>query len=394
MSERTEQEATDQPPPTNGPLTRAQIVSMVVPVVSLLLLTGLIVWGLLSSGHNATATPGLPAATATPGAPAIPTPTSAPAATLPPASTPAAAAASPAAPSPAATLGPTEPPTQPAVATSTQEPAAPTPTTQNSAAVPTPTTQNSKLKTQNSTGKPLLGKRIALDPGHGPRNDLGAVLVSTDTGKLVLTEAELDLDVAFRCRTLLEARGAQVVMTRETADTFTAPWPPDTNGDGIKRDEADDLQERIDIFNNFHADVFLSIHANGNANPAKRQGIQALYCATPDCPFRDENKRLGTLALDQLEVQLAAAGDPVQRRELRDDFWSDTPGDPPGHLFMLGPANPPRHARAVQMPGVIVESLYVTSPVEAAQLKQDNVRDAIALAYANALQEFLTTPAP
>ena len=43
------------------------------------------------------------------------------------------------------------------------------------------------------------------------------------------------------------------------------------------------------------------------------------------------------------------------------------------------------------MPGITIEALYVTSPAEAAALKQDNVRDAIALAYADALQEFLTT---
>jgi N-acetylmuramoyl-L-alanine amidase len=41
-----------------------------------------------------------------------------------------------------------------------------------------------------------------------------------------------------------------------------------------------------------------------------------------------------------------------------------------------------------------VESLYVTSPAEAALLKQDAVRRAIALAYADGLQAFLTGAAP
>jgi N-acetylmuramoyl-L-alanine amidase len=38
----------------------------------------------------------------------------------------------------------------------------------------------------------------------------------------------------------------------------------------------------------------------------------------------------------------------------------------------------------------VIEALYITSPAEAIALKQDNVRNAIALAYADALQEFLT----
>ena len=46
------------------------------------------------------------------------------------------------------------------------------------------------------------------------------------------------------------------------------------------------------------------------------------------------------------------------------------------------------------MPGVIVESLYVTSPAEAALLKQDAVRRAIALAYADGIQNYLTGAAP
>jgi len=39
---------------------------------------------------------------------------------------------------------------------------------------------------------PLLGRRIGLDPGHGPRDDMGAVLVDPETQKLILSEDELD----------------------------------------------------------------------------------------------------------------------------------------------------------------------------------------------------------
>lgn len=91
--------------------------------------------------------------------------------------------------------------------------------------LPDPATQSPQSPAQSTPNLqlPLARPRIGLDPGHGPRGDLGAVLVDPNTGKLVLSEAEFNLDVALRCRDLLHARGASVVLTRETADTFTAP---------------------------------------------------------------------------------------------------------------------------------------------------------------------------
>jgi N-acetylmuramoyl-L-alanine amidase len=220
---------------------------------------------------------------------------------------------------------------------------------------------------------------------------MGAVLVNEDTGKLILAEHELNLDISLRLRDILVARGAEVGLTRETRDEFTVPWPDDANGDGVEQGQSDDLQHRIDIMNEFGAEVFLSIHANSASNPAKRKGLQALYCATDDCLFPQQNKRVGRLVLDHLWARLEEAGYTIEKSELRSDFWSDSPGEPPGHLFMLGPAEMPRHPRAVKMPGVLIEAFYVTSPQEAEYLNRDEVRQTIAEAYADALQEYLTT---
>ena len=237
---------------------------------------------------------------------------------------------------------------------------------------------------------PLSGRRIGLDPGHGPRDDLGAVLVDTTTGAVVLSEAEFNLDVALRCRDILVARGASVVLTRESADTFTTPWPADLNGDGVAGETADDLQARIDILNDFGAEVFLSIHANGGVWQAGAgRDIQVIYCGTSDCPFPGESKRLGQIVLDELRDGLTSATDSWQGGgALFTDLEVDS-SDPPQHMFILGPSNQPRHPRSTGMPGVLAESLYVTSAVHAAQLNKDSVRQAIALAYADALQYYL-----
>jgi N-acetylmuramoyl-L-alanine amidase len=234
---------------------------------------------------------------------------------------------------------------------------------------------------------PLSGKRIGLDPGHGPRGDMGAVLTDPTTGNLILSEAEFNLDVALRCRDILVARGASVVLTRETADTFTAPWPVDANGDGIVGASGDDLQERVDILNNFHAQAFISIHANAGTVDATHQDLQVIYCGTSDCAFPVQSRLLGQFVLQQLKTKLAGAGYTSQDGMLETDLAADS-SNPPLHEFVLGPIAPPRHVRATTMPGVLAESLYVTSPDQAAELNKDGVRQAIALAYADALQQY------
>jgi N-acetylmuramoyl-L-alanine amidase len=234
---------------------------------------------------------------------------------------------------------------------------------------------------------PLTGRRIAIDPGHGPRGDLGAVSVDPNTGKLILSEADFTLDVAQRCRDILVARGASVVLTRENADTFTSSWPNDANGDGIEGASGDDLQTRVDIFNDFHADVFLSIHANSIAESKSAEDLQVIYCGS-DCAFPAQNKHLGDLVLSALTRTLAAVDVNVQGGAVLDDLAVDS-SDPPLHMFILGPPNPPRHMRSPNMPGVLGETFYVSKPAEVEELLRDDVRQAIALGYADALQQYL-----
>ncbi len=237
---------------------------------------------------------------------------------------------------------------------------------------------------------PLIGRRIGLDPGHGPLNDLGAVLIDPNTGELILSEAEFNLEIALRVRDILLARRASVVLTRESADTFTAPWPADTNGDGIVGASGDELQERVDILNNFHAEVFMSIHANGGTSEqSAKEDLQVLYCGSSECAFPAESKELAHLVLGQLETHLASATGTTYGGEALNDLSVDS-SDPPLHLFVLGPVSPPRHVRATNMPGVLAESLYITRPTQATLLKEGSVRQAIALAYADALQAYLT----
>ncbi|MEO5952634.1 MAG: N-acetylmuramoyl-L-alanine amidase [Chloroflexia bacterium] len=234
--------------------------------------------------------------------------------------------------------------------------------------------------------KPLAGHKIGIDPGHGPRGDLGAVYVDDKTGKTILTEAEFNLDIALRCRDILLARGADVVVTRVENDTFIVPWPNDANGDGTEGASVDELQTRVDILNDFGAEIFLGIHANSAAEPGNGDDLQVLYCGADDCAFAAENKRLAKIVLAHLDNTLTHAGINLDGGSTMDDLMIDDTGL---HLFLLGPAKPPRHPRAITMPGVLGETLYITLPSGAKLLMRDGVRQEIATAYADALQEYL-----
>ncbi|GAV22741.1 hypothetical protein cpu_12510 [Carboxydothermus pertinax] len=104
----------------------------------------------------------------------------------------------------------------------------------------------------------LLGKRIVLDPGHGG-SDPGTV------GKVYgIKEKDVNLDIALKLKSYLEAVGAAVYMTR-TSDTYLS------------------LQQRVDYANNLSADLFLSIHQNSVGSPAyySTNGTQVYYYPDP-----------------------------------------------------------------------------------------------------------------
>jgi N-acetylmuramoyl-L-alanine amidase len=122
--------------------------------------------------------------------------------------------------------------------------------------------------------KPLTGIVVALDPGHNGGNASHPAQINrlvpaggfrkacdttgTQTNDGRLTEAAFNLDVALRLRRLLRTAGAKVVMTR-TTNTGVGPC----------------VDRRARIGNRAHADVALSIHADGG--PPSGRGFHVIH---------------------------------------------------------------------------------------------------------------------
>jgi N-acetylmuramoyl-L-alanine amidase len=165
---------------------------------------------------------------------------------------------------------------------------------------------------------------VVIDPGHdlranpatepiGPGSTTRKIKDGGGTHGVVsgLREADLNLRVALRLRTLLEATGVRVLMTRtRTAGTSVGNIA------------------RARVANRAGAALFLRIHADGSTDPAAR-GTHTLYPAlrrgwTDD--VYGESRRAAEAVQRELRASL---GFPDRGLQERSDFtgfnWADVP---------------------------------------------------------------------
>ncbi|MEI7926438.1 MAG: N-acetylmuramoyl-L-alanine amidase [Chloroflexota bacterium] len=241
---------------------------------------------------------------------------------------------------------------------------------------------------------------VVVDPGHAV-DEVGAAAYG-------VVEKESNLDFAVRVTTLLRARGVDALLTR-TADVRAAlpgQEPARTTGwDGQRLD----LQARVDIANAAKADAFVSIHSNGAADSSIR-GHEVYYNSAR--PFSAQNKRLATLLHDGVTASLQGAGLPATPRGVIDDDCLKPFGGRCYPLFILGPSRttdraevyarggtpeglgfapdqPALISRPSEVPAALVELLFVSSPEDAALLRDEAARDAMARGVARGILDFL-----
>ncbi len=238
---------------------------------------------------------------------------------------------------------------------------------------------------------------IVLDPGHGG-DEVGA----SDHG---VVEKHSNLDMALRIERLLQAAGVRVILTRRE-DQRAATRPDAVPSFGSTRF---DLQARIDLANEEQADLFLSIHSNGSPS-AGENGVEAWF--DPNREFGDQNRALAEAILANVVRELQSYGHPALDRGIKDDTCFRRRDDRCFPLFLLGPPRtttreellrrgvnpdvlgiePGQQAattRATQMPGALVELLFISNAADAAILADEGARDAMARGVTDALLQTL-----
>ena len=188
-------------------------------------------------------------------------------------------------------------------------------------------------------GPNLVGKVIVIDPGHGA-SDTGFVVPD---GPLRWTEAELAYDLASRLEGRLAAAGMRVHLTRGPA-----PAVPLT-----------DLA-RAELANELRADLLISLHIDGHANP-EADGVATYHYGTGNGVTSTVGERLAGLV--QREI-VARTG--MRNCQTHAKTWE-----------LL---------RFTRMPTVRVDVGYLTSPLDRARLIDPRFRDTVVDAIVAAVQ--------
>lgn len=221
---------------------------------------------------------------------------------------------------------------------------------------------------------------VVLDPGHGGHGPDMQYTGAVDNG---LQEEILTLRVAKAAARDLRAMGYAVYLTRTRDQAVN--WPPrDLNHDG-SIDQLDDFDARTLFANRHRADVFVSIHFDGAAGAPFMHGTHGYYC--PARPFWRKSRRLAGVLTAAVSASLTRSGYPSPNEGIGTDVADKVPQRFANYpwFFVLGPSWPKRITGSA-MPGALIESLYLTSPSDAAALKRPGTVAAIARGYAQGIR--------
>ena len=204
-------------------------------------------------------------------------------------------------------------------------------------------------------------RRIVIDPGHGG-DDPGAMSFG-------LKEKDIVLNVAKRMARILTNKNYEVILTRDD-DTFLP------------------LEERTAIANSKNADLFLSVHVN--AHPQKSvKGVETFFLnlATNREAMRVAARENATSThnISELQgilvelMQNAKINESSKLAQFVQTSLITGLNDKNYSTKNLGVKQAPFYVLiGAEMPAILAEISFITNPVEAALLQDDNYLQAIA----------------
>jgi N-acetylmuramoyl-L-alanine amidase len=233
-----------------------------------------------------------------------------------------------------------------------------------------------------------LHETVFLDAGHGGI-DPGAVGI-TQSGQTV-DEASVNLAIELDTMAILRAQGYRVVVSRTQNTTVTKLTPSDVDGGLLTVPGAlADVAARDVCANLAGADVLIGLYmdSGGPWNAGCVTGYDA------DRPFSAANLRLATLLQDDVLGALNAQGYNIPDEGVLPDTVLGSALSSAalayGHLVLLGPAQAGYFETPSQMPGALIEPLFVTDPFEGSIAASANGQQVIAGAVAEAVGQYFS----
>ncbi len=233
-----------------------------------------------------------------------------------------------------------------------------------------------------------VDRTVYIDAGHGGLDP--GVVGTTASGRAVL-EKDATLAVALRLAGLLRADGFGVVMSRTQDTTVLKLSAADSSYGSITSSaEHRDLAARAACANAAGADVLVSIHFDGFSDPSVG-GTETFYDAAR--PFAASNRQLATDLQSALVARLGAADRGVWTDDQLAAPTLTGSGQSYNHLIELGPLSQGWVDNPSQMPGALVEPLFVTNPAEALIASDSTGQEKIAEALESGVLKFMAGPA-
>jgi len=208
---------------------------------------------------------------------------------------------------------------------------------------------------------------VVIDPGHGGRY--------SNANANRLREKNVNLAIAKELRTALIARGYRVKMTRTTdravvyGDIRTWNYSASKNRWAYSEDgrrglvggiPKDDLQGRVNVANAAGADLFISIHGNGSVRRSSR-GTEV---------WNSRRDKLGSSLAPYVQRSVVKATKLRNRGTHKADFYV---------------------CRWSNMPGILVETAFISSPKDARLLKKAWFRRRLARGIADGVDAWMST---
>jgi N-acetylmuramoyl-L-alanine amidase len=221
----------------------------------------------------------------------------------------------------------------------------------------------------------------------------------TESGDSIY-EADITLPVELDTMSLLRAAGYTVVVSRTTNATVLKMGPEDFEEGTLTLQAAiDEVEARDRCANLAHAEAMIGIYFDSGSGPDNAGCLTGYDTARP---FAAANARLAQLVqTDVLDALNAKGWDiPDQGAVTDDELGSLVPSDDStgpltedqanyDHLLLLGPGEAGYQLSPSEMPGVVVEPLYLTDPFEGSIAASETGQRVIGRALADAVEQFL-----
>jgi N-acetylmuramoyl-L-alanine amidase len=240
-------------------------------------------------------------------------------------------------------------------------------------------------------------KTVFLDAGHGGIDPGG--VGATESGTTI-SESTINLAIELDTMALLRADGYRVVVSRTRDTTVMRLTSADVTGDSLTLEAAhNDVVARDQCANLAHADVLVGIYMDAGSTDSEAGSVSVYDAARP---FASSNRHLARLLQRNVLRVMNAQGWQIPNDGVHDDttYGSVSGSASEGgiaaeataydHLLLIGPAHTGYFTSPSEMPGAVIEPLYLTDPFEGSIADSTADQKIMATGYAAAIEQYFT----